>query len=155
MFVLEQDGAAYHATAAQIKALNPGSGGGESGGGTGDLTGAVRFDVEQGLSETEKTRARTNMDVPSNTALELVVKNVQILRQDVDELQNRTTTLDLSNMTEDFNGGSIVYTLEDGSTVTFVQGTDSEGNYTLTCGDYTLTLKGIKSTSAASDEVTV
>lgn len=143
MFVLEQGGAAYHATAKQIKNMVPSSGGGSGEGGTGDLTGAVRYDVPQELLETEKTQARTNMDVPSNLALELVVHNVQILRQDVDALENRLTGLDVSNLTEDFNGGSVTYTYEDGSTVTYTQGIDAEGNATLTSGDHVITLKGL------------
>lgn len=56
---------------------------------------------------------------------------------------NRITGIDLTNMTEDFNGGSIVYTMEDGTTYTYTQGTDGSGNYTLTCGDHVVTLKGL------------
>lgn len=273
MFAIEQNGKAYHATAAQVRNLIPGSGGGDSGG-TGDLTGAVRYDMAQDLLETEKTQGRENLDAVSNVAHNLVVENVQILQESVAELQesmgsggnvlvldltgleldsgsdtpteaqlyqnlsidtaavmahnglvaidytdvrfsagpqrvymtssksnpdgtgagspvytlyalavnpwseypsafklgilddgtaflsyrpkadpentsggsseeSRVTILDMTNMTEDFNGGSVKYTYEDGSTQTFTQGTDSEGNYTLTSGDYTLTLKGM------------
>lgn len=68
-FVLEQDGTAYHATAAQIKALVPSSGGssGDSGssGGTADLTGAVRYDQAQSLTDDQKAQARSNVGAVS------------------------------------------------------------------------------------------
>lgn len=68
MFVLEQDGTAYHATAAQIKALVPSSGdsdSGDSSGGTADLTGAVRYDQAQSLTDDQKAQARSNIGAVS------------------------------------------------------------------------------------------
>lgn len=56
MFVLEQDGTAYHATASQMKAMMP-----AGGGGSGSPEGAVRYDAAQSLSAAEMARARANI----------------------------------------------------------------------------------------------
>lgn len=66
LFLLEQGGTAYKATAAQIKALAPDSG-------TADLTGAVRYDESQSLSADEQTQARSNIGAVSSTEMDSAI----------------------------------------------------------------------------------
>lgn len=67
--VMQQGGAGYHFTGAQLKALLGSSGGssGDSGssGGTADLTGAVRYDQAQSLTDDQKAQARSNIGAVS------------------------------------------------------------------------------------------
>lgn len=89
LFVLEQDGVSYKATAAQIKALSPAPEEDDESAET-DLTGAVRYDKAQNLSTAQKTQARSNIGAVSSsdvtTAINAALGNYSAALSEMDEV---------------------------------------------------------------------